>query len=254
MEAWLARWGLTAEDWTDYLRRRLLVTRWAATLDDIVARHPVTRPAIERCLDAEFVCSGRLAAVAAALAGRAAACERARAEGWMETTVTAVADRAALLDALDAGLESFRRHVATPEHLARQLAVRRLEWIRVRYRYVTLPDPQSAREAALCVREDGMALDEVAAAAHVAVREASAFLDTLGTDFQTRCVGAAPGDVLGPLTDGDGVVLAVLGEKIAPRLDDPGVRQRAEDEVMRRALDHEVAARVTWHLPLDPAK
>jgi hypothetical protein len=57
--------------------------------------------------------------------------------------------------------------------------------------------------------------------------------------------------VLGPLADGRGALLAILSDKIAPRLDDPGVRQRTEDEVLARALDHEVASRVTWHLALD---
>jgi hypothetical protein len=231
----------------------VLVSRWAETLDDIVARHPVSRASLEPALAADFVCSGRFASVAEALAARAAASERARAEGWIETGVATTSDRAALLDALDAGFERFCQHVATPEHLGRQLAVRQLEWIRVRYRYVTFPDAHSAREAALCVREDGMALEEVAAAAHVAVQEASAFLDALEPDFRTRCLAAAPGEVLGPLADGEGALIAVLSDKVAPRLDDPGVRQRTRDEVIRRALAPEVATRVSWHTPLDPA-
>ena len=251
MEAWLARWGLSAEEWSDYLRRRLLVSRWAETLADIVARHQVSRASLEPSLAAEFVCSGRFARVAEALAARAAASARARAEGWIETGVATTADRAALLDALEAGFASFREHVVTPDHLGRQLAGRQLEWIRVRYRYVTFPDAQSAREAALCVREDGMTLEDVAAAAHAAVREASAFLDALEPDLRTRCLAAAPGELLGPLADGEGALIAVLSDKVPPRLDDPRVRRRAEEEVVRRALAHEVTARVTWHLPMD---
>ena len=253
MQAWMTRWGLTEEDWADHLQRRVLMSRWAANLDDIVARYPVDRAALERALDAELVCSGRFARVAGALAARAAACERARAEGWITTAIEPTADRAALLDALDAGFEPFRQRVVTREHLARQLTVRQLEWIRVRYRYVTFPDAHSAREAALCVREDGMALDEVAAAAHTAVQEASAFLEALEPDFRTRCLAAAPGELLGPLADGDGALIAVLSEKIAPRLDDPDVRRRIEGELIGRALAHEVATRVTWQTPLDLA-
>ena len=253
MQAWITRWGLTEEDWIDHLQRRVLMTRWAQSLDDIVARHAVDRAAIEQALEAELVCSGCFTRVAGALAGRAAACERAHAEGWLETGLAATTDRAALLDALDAGLERFRQHVVTPEHLARQLAVRQLEWILVRYRYVAFPDAQSAREAALCVREDGMALEDVAAAAHTAVEEASAFLDALEPDFRTRCLAAAPGELLGPLADGDGALIAVLSEKIAPKLDDPGVRRRTEDELIGRALAHEVASRVIWQTPLDLA-
>ncbi len=253
MQAWLTRWGLTEEDWSDHLQRRVLMNRWAATLGEIVARHPVERAALERALDAELVCSGCFARVASALAGRAAACERASAEGWITAGLPSTGDRAALLDALDAGFQRFCEHVVTPEHLTRQLAVRQLEWIRVRYRYVAFSDAQSAREAALCVREDGMALEEVAAAAHTAVEEASVFLDALEPDFRTRCLAAAPGELLGPLADGDGALIAVLSEKVAPRLDDPGVRRRTEDELIGRAVAHEVASRVIWQTPLDLA-
>jgi hypothetical protein len=40
-------------------------------------------------------------------------------------------------------------------------------------------------------------------------------------------------------------------DKVLPSVADPGLRQRAEQLILQRAIDHEVATRVQWHLPSD---
>src|SRR5437762_2756621 len=40
MEQWLARWGLSAKDWTAYLRRDLNRARWPANTDALLQHYP----------------------------------------------------------------------------------------------------------------------------------------------------------------------------------------------------------------------
>lgn len=57
-KAWLTRWDLTVDGWTDHLYRSILRERWASDLPDILDRHPVTAEEIEAVRHAEGICSG----------------------------------------------------------------------------------------------------------------------------------------------------------------------------------------------------
>jgi hypothetical protein len=245
MEAWLAAWSLSVDDWTDYLERVLLRRRLQAELPAIVSEYPVDQEDIEAVVESEAVCAGYIADLAGKLAGRTAALERVRAEGWSAAPVAP--GREAWLDAIDHGFDVFRSRILVPAALQERIAAHRLDWILLDGVAVTFPAIEAAREAALCVRDDGMAMDEVAAAAGVSARAVRHYLEDIDPARRAPFLAATVGDVLGPLPVEDGFLVLQVRDKVLPSLDNPGVRRRVEESVLRTAVEHEVTRRVTWH-------
>lgn len=209
MEAWLARWGLSVGEWRDYLRGALAADDRAAWV--------------------AAICSGALERAAEELAAKAA-----------------VAEAAGEPD-LDQAYDRFAADAVTPEALRSLLASRTADWIRVDCRTLVLPTADGAREAALCVRDDGMALAEVAAQAGAELREHSLFLEDAEGELGKALLSARTGELLGPVPLGDRFALVLVDGKVEPSLDDPEILRRAQEAVRRRAIEREVVNRVTWH-------
>jgi hypothetical protein len=239
-ESWLERWSLTVESWTEYLRRSLLRQRRASELAEIVSRYPVTAEEVTGSLHAEAICSGYFGRLAHKLAGRVAAYQRAREEGWLQ-------DEAEGLEGLEVGFQRLCARALTLAALRAEVASHHVDWIRVECEYVCFPHLQSAREAALCVREDGRPLDAVARDARAAVTRARLHLDELDADWKDHVLSASPGEILGPLRWDASFALMLVREKILPSLEDAEVRRRAEASVVERAVEHEINLRVRWH-------
>jgi hypothetical protein len=248
MEGWLGRWALDADDWMEYLRRGLLRERWATELAGPAASYSVEPEDVEEALPAEAICSGFLTRTARKLAGRAAAAARAREEGWLAEEAFEV-DAEVALERIDAAFRQFCERIVTEAALAAQLASRRLDWIRMECQCLSLPTLESAREAALCVREDGMDLDEVAGSAGASVEAVSDFLEDWEPALRDSLLAAGAGALLGPIASGDGFLLVLVREKVLPSLEDPAVRSRAEERLLDAALAREMDTRVTWHVP-----
>ena len=246
MEAWLAAWSLSVEDWTEYLARVLLRRRWESELTTILADYPVEPDEVDAVIEAEAICAGYIADLTSRLAGRAAAFERVRSEGWNPVTIAAD-DEGAWLDGLEKGFETFRARVVVRSALEDRLATHRLDWILVGGVAVNFDTLEAAREAAMCVRDDGMAMEEVARAAGVPTHDVRRYLEEIDATERASFVAATPGDVLGPLTVDGGFLVLQVRDKVLPSLDNPGVRRRAEESVLRTAVEHEVTRRVKWH-------
>ena len=247
MEAWLARWSLDVDEWMEFVRRSRLRERWTAELSSIVAEYPVDPEDIEAALHAEAVCSGFLARMARKLAARASAAARARAEGWLVNDPATGGGREPTLEEIDVGFQHFFTHIVTPPALTAQIDAHRLDWILADCRCLSLTTMESAKEAALCVREDGMELDEVAGNAGASVEEAHAFLEDYDAALHDALLAARPGELVGPIAAGDRFFLVLVGNKVLPSLDDPAVRRRAEERLLESALRREVHGRVQWH-------
>jgi hypothetical protein len=274
MEAWLDRWGLDTEAWTDWVTRSVLRQRWADRLAEITAAHPVDGDEVAAVLHEEAVCSGALGRWAERLATRAAAFEQEREAGGadaldddaarhaVETAAAASAaalpetsleDRRARLADLarvERAFQRFRRSALTPETVAHEIRAHRLEWVRLDCRYLRLSDEQMAREAALCVREDGADLATVGAEANAPVRQGRLYLDVVEAPLRERLVGARPGELVGPVASEGAFLLFEIQDKVAPSIDDPAVRQRAEAAALGGRIGREVTDRVHWHVQL----
>ncbi len=216
----------------------------------------------------EAILSGRLQAWAERLARCAAAARGLKAAGEEPPTApgdaaaglveaaanclatgldeAAIRDRAPRVSALLAAERAFIDRVVTREAIERCLAEHRLDWQRFAWVQVTFADEGAAREAALWVREDGMALDEVAALAHVAADVHEAYSDDV-EELSGPLAAASPGELLGPLADDSGWRLLALRERKPPTANDAVLRERARRELVQDALGRYLAGRVRWH-------
>lgn len=242
METWLEGHELSPESWLDYLSRSVLRSRHAESLPEIVARHPVSQEEVEGVLWCEGVCSGRLARFAQELAELAAVFDAAG-EGPDTTVCPDLAE-------LEAAFRRFREGVVTPKAIEDQLGSHHLDWVRVECSTLSFPEEESAREAALCLREDGRQLGEVAEEARLVVAQKGFYLEELGEELRDHFMGVRQGELLGPLEMDGEFVLFLVGSKVLPAREDPEVRQRAEREIVRRSLEREVGRRVRWVNPL----
>jgi hypothetical protein len=108
-----------------------------------------------------------------------------------------------------------------------------------------------AREGAMCLRDDGMTLEEVARSASLDVFDRQdLYVGDADPDVRDALLAATPGELVGPLKWGDTYALFLIHDKMLPSVDDPAVHHRALDAVLRLALEREAASRVTWHKTL----
>lgn len=244
--AWLGHWGLTLETWTRYLQRCVLRERWKTELAGLVSGRAVSRQKIDEAVRVEGICSGRYGRVAHKLAGRVAAHARAREEGALSDD-GATWEPALELGTLDAALERLRAEVVTPMAIRAEVGTRHLDWVRLECECLWFRDLQVAREAALCVRQDGRELAQVAVDARAELQHIRFRLEEAEPTWRDHLLGARAGDLLGPLARDDGFVLLAVRAKALPRPEDPEIYRLAEAALLQRAIDREVASRVKWH-------
>ena len=248
-EAWLNRWGLSAESWMEYLQRFILRRKWADQLVEIVARYRVTKKEIHKCRHTEAICSGYLARFARALAARASAHEKALESGWVRDEPKS-AEAAGRIRLLEANYQRFCDHMVDAQGIKNEIYSHRLDWIRFRCRYVLFPQEQMAREAALCARDDGMQLDEVAANASIALQNATIYLDEVEPSLRDRFLSAEKGALIGPLNWDKAFGLFLVEDKIIPAVEDPEIKQRAQETLLESAVNREINKRAKWHARL----
>ena len=271
MKAWLARWGLTAKEWKEYVRWTLLRDGPSAPSAEVLDRESIAADLVSSRIWVEAICSGDLARFARALAGRAAVAARVRQEAYAVGAGTATWDasftmcvdldpddwpglsRGALRDKIENLALVERRYEAelpdilTATAVAEQIRLHYFDWIRFDCEATTFPTQDMAKEVALGVREDGMAFDEVAAEVGTPVRRSAWYRDAIEPALQTALVAASPGELVGPLFVDDLYVLIRLREKIVPSADDPETARRAETAALDAALTREINDRVRWH-------
>lgn len=279
MEAWLEHRGLTAADWMDYIQRSLLIKKWAADLEEIQEENPVDPEEVDQVIACDAICGGCAAAWAARLADRAAVGARMSEEGRglgpeteiavhelrsvLEAFPAAAGDaslpgglpsadptRLAALARLEVAWRRFAEGQVTPQAIREQVAAHGIDWTRVSLQSVFLRDPDAAREAALCIREDGRDPAEVAAESGAELTDGTWFLDEVEPALRDHLLGARRGEVLGPLRLKDGFAVVAVRAKQPPAPEDPVVRARAEGGLLQRAVRSEVENRVRWNEPL----
>jgi hypothetical protein len=263
--AWLDRAGLTFDAWTNYLVRRLLHARCRDHLDDI----PQPRRPLVRVADVDFaaegICSGTFEQFLRTLAGRAAIAvlrdhvdhpavdplriDRMRAEhaAWLGALhPDDITERAVHLAQLESAFHARVGAATTADALASQLARHRFEWTRVDLERISFESADAAREAACCVREDGLTLSEVAIASRRPVRDTRDLLERLDAELRNAVLGAGVDELAGPVVVGSRhEVVWVVGKRRAD-LSDPIVRARAERAVVDQMVARAILTHVRW--------
>jgi hypothetical protein len=238
-QAWLGAWEMTVDDWMDYLRGQLLRERWANRLNEIVAANPVSDEEVAEVVKNHAVCAGKFIEWARKLAGRAAV---AASSAPLDSTMSP----REMIERIEAGFDARRRLAVTPNLLETKIADHRLDWIRFDCRYVWFPEERIAREAACCVAEDGLTLDEVAHDARSIVQQWDFYLDEIEANARPYFLAARQGDWLGPVKIMEGFPLFSIVNKRMPAASDPLVRRRAEQAVIIGLIEREMNERVRW--------
>jgi len=266
MEDWLNRWGLTVKEWSDRLNRQYQRERHPERCAELVAQHPLSDDEAAQLTLVDAICSGELGKWARTLASRAAVHARMAPATEAEiarstTSAQEILSVAGLLDMdeseqteatrrlehIDDSFERFRASQLTERALKDYVGHHQLEWVRFGCRVMAFPDEGMAAEAALLLREDNEGFTGVYSVAHTEPRAERFFLDQIEGPMRERFLGARPGDLLGPVLINDEYVLYQIEEKLLPNTGDPDIRKRAEEGVLRIALDRQVDRQVRWH-------
>jgi hypothetical protein len=272
MRRWLKSWDLSAEAWMGFLRRQLLRQTCAARVSELEAHWPVDQESISRALKADVIGSGRLENVARKLAGYAAVHARLREkavesgnndsfndlqdsdyqaiEALLGIGAEHCRESVLLVRRLQHSLAEFRLQVVTRESLRRQIAAHFKEWVAIECVRVFFPNEAAAKEAALCVREDGEMLEDIAARSDAQVRKGRFYLESVEAGIADHLLSASASQLVGPLAH-DGIFeLTWIQNKIIPSENDAELRDKAEALMLQRAVEREVVERVRWNSPL----
>jgi hypothetical protein len=267
METWLDRRGLSLEEWMGYVLRDRLRRDLAQELEEIETRYPVEEDDLTAALKAEGLCSGEFGRFAIQLAARAAGAERMREslpeppdDGVITEVVAAdslprafqsipadqLRERLQYLARVEADFGRFRSALLTPGAVQAQVAAHRLDWIQLDCRVLSFPAEDMAREAALCVREDGQDLEEIAAETRGSLREGRYFLEDLDGSLRDALLASTRGELLGPLAVDGEFALVHVTDKVMPSESDPAALLRAEERIVDAAVARETERRVRW--------
>lgn len=247
-QAWLNAWGMTVEDWMNYLRGQLLRERWTGRLDQIVAAHPISDETVQAALHRYAVCSDKFDAWAQKLAGHAAVTAPSGSLEVSDHPQGNLADNGPrnLVARIEAEFERIRQQAVTPQRIAAKIADHQLDWIRFACRYVWFPEERLAREASFCVREDGLTLDEVAHDSRSVIQQWDFYLDEVDAAARPHFLATRQGDWLGPVRLLEGFPLFAIEQKQMPSSNDPCIRQRAEQAIVKSLIEAESNKRVKW--------
>ena len=257
-EAWLGERGLTPVEWLGSVRRGVLRTHFAELLPDLSESFRASRQDIERAARVDLLCTGLGRELAEAFAEHAAAAAEVGSQARAAPAATLpepllagldpahVGERLALIEQIIHGVEQFRLTHITDDALVREVRKHQMDWVRLDCESVAFPDLPQAREAALCIREDGLSITEVAASAHLEVVAAQVYVDDIEASLRPLFLSAIPGDVIGPAVGEEGATVFHVLSKRMPAESDPALRERAAGRLLARALEIESRRRVQW--------
>jgi hypothetical protein len=260
-EQWLEKRGLTLEDFTDYFARRYWRTAIENVSSSIVDLVSAPEQLRELFTD-ELIFSGELDVLAKELMWRLAAVasgggdvdqkqiatERhqflnrfnlklsktkewldriGRDEEWLNATMV-----------MEAAYRRMRESLLSPGARKKQLALLRMPLTRFEAEVIELESLDAAKEALLCIRQDGLSMEEIAADARYPYRRISFRHEDVPPELQQKFWSVSPGDVLDPLRRGDGFELYRITSKTEPDLADTAVQERIEQRLLEQHFSH----------------
>jgi hypothetical protein len=273
-EQWLTERGLTLGDFSAYFVRHYWGDEWedveAQNLDYFAAPNDM-----RKLLTDELILSGELDRMAERLSRRiAVSCgageasvdpqliEEQRAV-FFERSGVGQEELAAWLERIGRDQEWFRKALALEAIFRRdcsmllsrrarehEIAALRLPLTRFEVETIELDSLDAAREALLCARDDGMSMEEVAAEGRYPYRHPEVLLEEIPEDLQQKFLSVHPGEILEPIARGDGFHLCRVIGKEEPDLDDPVVKERADQRILDRHFSDLMTRHIQWRTPL----
>ena len=267
-EAWLILRGLTLDDFSNHFFRHAALEKEALQSKSSEVEAPETDLDLRELLRIELLLSGEFDALALRHSWRFAARQAATTEpplhlveaertrfqqraGFPAWLGTRAHDRLWLeeMAALEAGYRSQAESLLSAEARARMLTTQHLPLTRVQLELLEVESLDAAREAFLCVREDGIPLAEIAADGRYSLRHLDAFYEDLPEDLQRSVLCATAGEVLEPIPHADGYQLWRLRQKQEPDLADSAVRERVDQRIQERHFSELATTCIRWMMP-----
>jgi hypothetical protein len=220
IEAWLEARGLTPEEFQDHFVGGQL---FSALRDQVDAPEGETDPEEEpdwAALAAELHLSGTFPGHAVQHSRRLLVRAAAGATGDLD------------LAELESAYQAACAALLTPAALGQELAGARLPLTLIDYESSEFDSVDAAREALLCVRDDGMELAEVARESGFPHSRQEAVAEDLPEDLREPLLWAPLGALQGPTASGGVFRLWRVFARTEPRLTDPEVRRRVEARVL----------------------
>ncbi len=271
-EQWLAQRGLSLADFSAYFVRHY----WGEQFDDVEPEplDYLSAPnEMRELLTTELILSGELDRMAGRLSWRVAALyatdgapvdpELIAAEesqflgrsglredqltGWLEKVGR---DQEWWRESLT--MEAIQRRdcaaLLSREACEREISALRLPLTRFEVEMIELDSLDAAREALLCARDDGMSMEEVAAEGRYPYRHPEVLLEEIPEDLQQKFLSVHPGEILEPIARGDGFHICRVIGKTEPDLEDPVVKERAEERILDRHFADLTTRHIQWRL------
>jgi hypothetical protein len=271
-ERWLEERGLTLDDFGDYFVRHY----WDNTIDDAEPdeiEYASAPNELRELLVAELNLSGEMERLARRLSWRVAE-NRETGNNGLDSDFIATEekrfferngfDKGQLPDwlkaaerdqawfaktvAMEALHHQKREALLSKQACEHEIASMRLPLTRFEIETLELDSLDAAREALLCVREDGMSMADVAEEGRYPYRHVEVLLEDLPEDLQQKFLSVSAGDILEPIARGDGFHICRVIEKAEPKADDEAVRDRAERRILERHFSELAAKHIHWRI------
>lgn len=272
-ERWLEQRALSLDDFSGYFVRHY----WGDKIDDDVEPEPIDSASapneLRGLLVVELNLSGQMQYFAKRLSWRVA--------GNLEAESTAVApgllaaerrrflERSGITEeeltdwlnaigrddewftnalVMEAFYRQTRARLLSAQAREHEVAAMRVPLTRFELETMEVDSLDAAREALLCVRDDGMSMTEVAEEGRYPYRHAEILLEDLPDDLQQKFFNVSAGDILEPISRGDGFHICRVIEKAEPKPEDEAVRERAEKRILERHFSELTAKHIQWRM------
>jgi hypothetical protein len=277
-ENWLKSCHLDLSQFIDYMTRGLWRERFSDKLQQFRGDYAPDESTLQSRLWEHVVLSGQLPRFALPLARRLAV-ERAYqnpnvSEHEVEAVQGAFFKRSGLapcdLDPwliglgrarnwftrvcrLEAIFKCFCRKSITDARCTRELYAHHLPLTRVTAQFAVFDSFDAAREAFLCITEDGEPFTRVLRRSGADIRTLSRRIKELPDDIAEKLLSGPLNSTLTPLQYGDGFAIFRVTDKREPDLSDPAVRRYIESQVLQSVLEDCTKSHIRWECPLfDP--
>lgn len=272
-EHWLESRRLTLDDFGSYFARRY----WGKNWENPVEPHPIAyvsaREDLRELMRADLVLSGTFDRMSVQLSWRIAAAaafakkgeeldpallsEEEKAfftrtgidEGQLADWLSGIGrDRAWFNEMLRMEVISLRtrEELLTAKMRQAELSALRLPLTRFEVEMIEVESKDAAREAALCVSQDGLSMEEVAQEGRYPYRQIELLLQEIDTELQQKFLSITPGNLLEPLERGDGFHLARIVRKIEPDANDPALHAKIDESILQRHFSRLVSDHIQW--------
>ena len=265
LQSWLDQSNLSVSDWMQYLEWQVARQSCNATMDEVLdAASPSSADLIQAAL-VFGVCSEQFRRLEDALARRVALVPDlgvcldpsalAAFDGaagrlvhtyahWLGVCARDAHSAAMRALALQSAADAEAKRLLTGSALTAAIERYRLEWQVIETERVVFASEAEAKEALLCIADEGLSLSEVAQLSKRGIDRRVQFMEELAEADADRLMSVGPGTVIGPLAHDDGVALVAVSARSWPSLEDPRVHQRACQAIVTTASLTAIRARL----------